>query len=184
MYPKRELLHASPRPIGGSPTTARSAGRRSLWLASATDDAERLEHVATRKLLAEAFEQTRFLLLGFEGEDLYVLQQKMRSIGICGGAPAFSVCQIDRASEMGLNFTHVLVNLDAFDSIEAAVEALITFREKTPDLIVVAFSEMTSGDDFGSERAAICDATLKLPVSTPRLADGLVTAFLNHADAF
>ena len=184
MHPKLELVHVSPRPIGGISTTARSPGGRTLRLASATDDIGRLERVAARKLLAGSFEHARFLLLGFEGEYLFDLRQKMKSIGAFSMASAISLCQLDRASDIGLNFTHVLVNLDAFASIEAAVESLIAFREKTPDLIVVAFSEMTSGDDFGSERTAICDATLKLPVSTPRLADGLVTALLNHADAF
>lgn len=184
MRPKLELVHVSPQPVTRKPDASRGPSRRALWLAAVTEDSTRLDAKIESRLLADTFRYTRVLLVGFSPEHLYDTRQRLRSIGVAATASASDVQQLHDVSCMDSGFTHVLVNFDAFDDVEAAVETLMTFRPRAPDLIIVACSEVVSGDDVGSERARICDATLKLPVSTPRLIDGLVKAFLNHAGAY
>ncbi|MCC5984118.1 MAG: hypothetical protein JJU42_07120 [Rhodobacteraceae bacterium] len=184
MQAKLEPVHVDSRPLGWNAASAQGAGRRSAWLASAMLDSERLEAVATEKLLYDGFEGMCVLLVGFSHADLCDTRQKLRSIGATATATASvaALRQREDVSDMRHGFTHAFVNLDAFESVDDAVDALIAFRSNAPELIVVAFSEAISGDDFGKERARICDATLRLPISAPRLRNGLVTAEMNHAD--
>ena len=72
--------------------------------------------------------------------------------------------------------THAIVNLDAFEAVEDAVDWLLNFRLTVPECIVVAVSSFVSGDDLGSERRAICDATLRWPISKHRFDAGLRAA--------
>lgn len=182
MPPKLELVPVSSRPPGWTPNAAQSTGRRTAWLASAGLDSRRIEALAAEKLCRDAFEDARVVLVGFSDAHLCDTRQKLRSIGVTATASASTARQLADLSDMRLGFTHVFVDFDAFDSVEDAVDALIAFRLNAPGVIVVAFSEAVSGDDFGRERARICDATLRLPISAPRLRDGLVSAELNHAE--
>mgnify|MGYP007117149188 CR=1 FL=1 len=66
--------------------------------------------------------------------------------------------------------SHVVVNIDAFGDTGEAVDCLMAFRQQRPTVRVVAVTRACTGDDFGSERQMICDATLRAPVSCNRLA--------------
>lgn len=149
-------------------------------------DASELVHrqwpVAPGRMDAGGLEEARVLLLGFPPVHLSSLRDSLRSLGVHVTAAAPSVMQLPDVAEMGLAFNHVLVHFDAFDDVEAGVEALIAFRASAPETIVVVCSALVSGDDLGSERALICDATLRLPVSTPRMREGLFAARNNHAE--
>lgn len=145
-----------------------------------------MQHIATstERLIADAFRDTRVLLVGFPNKYQNDLLQSLRVIGVHANASAADRRQLQDLAHIGLSFTHVLLNIDVFDDEEACIEALMTVRSSAPNLVIVAFSEMVSEDDFSRERRWICDGTLKLPVSAPRLINGLVMSFLNNADAF
>lgn len=180
MQPKLELVHSTPHPMGKPLGAPGRVQRRSAWFAAATLDVDRLEAEAKTKLVVDSFLETRVLLIGFTGPQLCEIRQTLRAIRVSATAAASNVGQLQDVAEMGLGFTHVLVNFDAFDDVEAGVDALMAFRSAAPELVVVVCSEMVSGDDFGTERARICDATLKLPTSATRLARGLVSALSNR----
>lgn len=184
MQPRLRLVSNASHPTKEKRTTCREATSRDAWLASALEYPERLDDKATKELVSNTFQHTRVLLIGFTPRHLDDTKNKLRSIGVAATASVSSVLHLQNVCDSGLGFTHVLVNIDAFDDIEAGVEALIEYRSSAPDLIVLICSEMVGGDDFGSERARICDATLKLPISSPRLVDGFLKAFLNHSGAF
>jgi len=176
------MIHNIRRTTGQVSSRAQNSAERVARIVSATEETERLERKADRARLADGFSDVRVLLVGFDYDILFDIRQKLRSIGVAAAASAPSVKQLDDAADMRLGFTHILVNLDKFQDVEDGVDALIAFRSKSPDLIVVTFSEEVTGDDFGTERSPVCDATLRLPISKERLAAGLRTAFLNHSD--
>ena len=182
MQRKLELVHDIRQPTSEKQKASRTIAARAAWLGSAVEETERLEVNAARALLADAFANTRVLLVGFEHEHICEMRQKLRYIGASAIASASSVRQLEDAADMRLGFTHIMVNFDAFGDVEVGVDALLSFRSRAPSKIVVACSEKVGGDDFGTERLRICDATLKLPISAPRLADGLLAAFLNHSE--
>lgn len=182
MQPKLELVYAAPHAISRNQSGVRTSMRRQAWLASAADATERLDATAAEKLVADAFQNARVILFGFSGKHQREIRHMLRSIGCMAIATGSDLRQLQDVCAMGMGFTHVFVNIDAFEDVEDAVVALMAFRSNAPGMILVAFSESVSGDDFGTERRRICDVTLKLPVSAARLTNGMVTAFLNHAD--
>ena len=61
------------------------------------------------------------------------------------------------------------VDIDAAPCLVTAIDELILFRSRYPDMRVVLLSREFSGDDFSNERKPICDASLRKPVSPARL---------------
>jgi len=76
--------------------------------------------------------------------------------------------------------TYLIVNADAMGDLEDAVDELIAFRKRCPDVVVLMISACVLTDDFGSCRQLICDATLRSPISLGRFEDGLVAARHNN----
>ena len=76
--------------------------------------------------------------------------------------------------------TYLIVNVDAMGDLEDAVDELITFRKRCPDIVVLMISAYVLSDDFGSYRQLICDVTLRCPISQGRFEDGLVAARENN----
>jgi hypothetical protein len=74
----------------------------------------------------------------------------------------------------------VLINHDAFEDSLTAVETYLSFRKRFPTKTVILVSTQIRGDDFGLDRAAICDATLRFPVSSERLRSGILAAVENR----
>lgn len=177
MQPNLKLVYSSPYPAVKSLNGQR---RRTAWLDSAFEDADRLDAKTSNELSANAFRNTRVLLIGFATACLCDIRQDLRSIGVSVTVAASNVLQLHDVSNIELGVTHVLVNFDAFDDAPDGVDALMAFRRTAPDLIVVLCSKVVCGDDFGVERARICDATLRVPIGAPRLARGLLSAAINH----
>jgi hypothetical protein len=113
--------------------------------------------------------------LGFSARDLSDLRALV-------GEDALLPPSVKSVSELIANgapfgqATHAIVNLDAFDAVEDAVDWLLRFRQTKPDCIVLAVSSFVLGDDLGSDRRAICDATLRWPISKSRFDAGLRAA--------
>lgn len=63
----------------------------------------------------------------------------------------------------------LVVNGDAIGDLFSTVDALRNFREIRPNMSVVLVSSKVSSDDLSDERKAICDATLRAPITMSRL---------------
>lgn len=181
MQQKPKILHSTQSGLPHDPNSSGLLERREAWNGSATADMERLDDTATEMLAADAYSDPRVILFGFSNRDLHDIRLGLRLIGYEAIASCSNLEQLENIPTASMGFTHVLVNIDAFDEVEIAVEALIRFRSTDPDLVILAFSAMVSGDDFGTERRDICDATIKLPVSTARVKSGVAAAEFNHA---
>lgn len=123
----------------------------------------------------------RVLLVAFSPKQLEQLRDHLRVIGVHVTAATPNFKKLPNAGRMGAAFTHFLVNLDAFDDLETGVDVLSAFRKRCGHVVILC-SERVADDDLGAERAAICDATLKLPVSLERLRRGLRAASANRRD--
>jgi len=75
----------------------------------------------------------------------------------------------------------LIVDIDAFDTLSVAVDRLIAFRTKTPNVAVVIASSELSRHDFSVERAPVADVSLRLPVPRAALGLGLGVALTNMA---
>lgn len=62
----------------------------------------------------------------------------------------------------------LVVNVDAFD-LGDIVDTLIAFRRNAPEVSVIILSAAFGGDEFQGERKAICDISLRLPLSFRRV---------------
>lgn len=59
----------------------------------------------------------------------------------------------------------LVVNIDTFHSLDDAVPALVGLRRRHPKLAVVVASSRFHRHDFGSDRLALADASVRLPAS-------------------
>jgi hypothetical protein len=137
----------------------------------------------TARFDAAKFVGTRVIILGCDTVERAFIRNCLRLFGVGATATASNVEQLASVAEMGQSFTHVIIDLDAYDCKEDAVDALFDFRRRAPEIVVVAVSSRVSGDDFGLERRAICDATLCLPLTERRLRRGLVEGHANNQEA-
>lgn len=124
--------------------------------------------------------RARVLLFGFESKALADINRLVRAVGVSSCAFCSDVMLLNYAIGMEGAFTHLLVNFDAFESPKEAVVSLMAFRSLTKDFILIAVSASVEGDDLTTERKAICDATLRAPLSVTRLRDGIIAASANY----
>lgn len=75
--------------------------------------------------------------------------------------------------------TILLVDLDAFEDIEEAVEMLLELRKSSPFFTVVMLSSTFDRNDFSDERKAIADCSLRLPTNATTLGISLGAARTN-----
>ena len=85
-----------------------------------------------------------------------------------------------RASKLPPNRLLLLCDIDGFDELEQAVEALVQFRRDYPDVTVVVASKGFGAHDFGVERAMLADASVKLPTGKVAMGLALGAAISNH----
>jgi hypothetical protein len=122
----------------------------------------------------------RVALLGFDTLVSSGLIGMLRQAGTKSCATCSDISQLRDISTMKGAFTHVIVNLDAFEDIDDAVSALLLFRARQKGMIVLLISDAVGQDDLFPDRKWICDATLCAPVSYRRLCDGLLAAWTNN----
>jgi hypothetical protein len=130
-----------------------------------------------------SFSNMRVFVLGCGPVERVWFRDSLRQIGVKSISVEKSSVQLSPITSIAKSFTHVIVNLDAYESTEDAVDALLDFRKAAPDSVVIAVSSMVVGDDFGQERSAICDVTLRMPVTERRLRQGLTRGEANRLDA-
>lgn len=122
----------------------------------------------------------RVLLIGFDGHDLVVIRHMARAAGVAACATCRNVAQLEDVTKMAGAFSHMIINFDAFETTLVAINAIMAFRERQPDVAVLLVSAAVAADDLGTERKRLCDVTLRVPLSLNRLRDGLSAATLNN----
>jgi hypothetical protein len=80
-------------------------------------------------------------------------------------------------------FDAVLLDADHIGAVESLVETGFDLRRAAPQLPIVILSSQVSCHDFSRERQAICDATLRRPLSRSAFFLGVSAAQSNRADA-
>ena len=151
--------------------------RRGAWMGAATTD---LWDRAAARLETDAVCGARVLLVGFPEADQSDMLGQLRELGVGTVGAMSETGQLIALAAAEPAFSHLVVNFDACEDTETGIETLLALRKGAPGLAVVLCSAMVRGDDLGTERSAICDATLRLPVSLPRLRAGLKAASRNH----
>lgn len=118
----------------------------------------------------------RIMLLGFDLSVRSQLREVLARIDVVRFAFGEAVTFLSSTSVENAEISTIIVDLDVMDNIVDAVDMLRTFRTRHPGICVVLVSSEVSGDDFSRERAPICDATLRAPISKQRMKDALLTA--------
>jgi hypothetical protein len=144
-------------------------------------DEERLWVTMSQMFDAGDVSLARVLLVGFERDDRLSVRKELRQIGVNSIAQLPHPSMLPEAAKLGSAISHIIVDMTAIGQIQDAVEALTSFRKIAPSLCVVLVSQSVACDDFGSERNAICDVTLRAPLSSERLRRGLLEASARHA---
>ena len=106
----------------------------------------------------------------------------LREAGLGPCSASLTVDQLGTIAADKTSCPYLIVNTDAFEDCEAAVEAMLSFRSRRGDLVLLLVSSTVAGDDLAAERRMICDATLRAPVTLTRLRRGLAAAFSNHEE--
>lgn len=119
-------------------------------------------------------------VVGFAYDDSVVIRTMLRELGIGPCASCSQSGQLKDIASLNNVFTYLIVNIDAFEDADAAVTAMLAFRQIRIDVVVILVSSAVAKDDLGGERALICDATLRAPVTLARLQRGVSAAFENN----
>jgi AmiR/NasT family two-component response regulator len=141
-----------------------------------------LDAAVVRNRPDEHIANARFVLIGFADREAVSLSAMLREAGAKSCASSKDVAKLREAADMGEAFSHIVVNLDAFDDMDDAVSALLFFRMRQKEVVVILISDTVKQDDLFQERKWICDATIKAPLSMKRLSDGLLAAWANNKE--
>lgn len=126
-----------------------------------------------------SLEGLSILQLGFSRDDGILISETMHSLGARNVARSEQVYPLGLGRPGALHYDGIVVNLDRFADVEMGVDRLMRFRRGCPSCFVVLATADVASDDFGDHRRAICDSTLKLPLTASRLAAALEAALLN-----
>lgn len=74
----------------------------------------------------------------------------------------------------------VFVEIESLGGITQTIEALLEIRKIAPAVTLVLLSEKATVSEFGTERLAICDATVKSPIGWKSLVEALEQAKTNN----
>lgn len=143
---------------------------------------DRLWQRTDRDMNTNRLSEKKAILVGFDIEYLVAVRNELRKLGISPVASCASASQIDDIAKLRINFDLLVVNLDGFSDVSDGVDALMSYRMNCPNVTVILLSRLVSGDDFSAERRAICDATLRAPISSDRLRSGILSAMDNIED--
>jgi len=127
------------------------------------------------------FQKGAVCAIGFEEGDTQRMRTWLRQVGLGPCASCVQVDQLQDLASPGHAFRYLVVNVDAFEDCDSAVNSLLVFRRHRPDTIVILVSAAVAIDDLGSERRMICDATLRAPLTLSRLKRGVSAAYENNA---
>lgn len=133
-----------------------------------------------RPLCGSPLEGLAILQLGFSRYDGTLISETMHRLGARNVARSETVYPLGLGKPGSLRYDGIVVNLDRYADMESGVDRLMRFRRGCPSCFVVLATADVASDDFGHHRRAICDSTLKLPLTATRLTAALEAALLNH----
>tara|TARA_R110002020_G_scaffold67179_12_gene176570 strand:+ start:17814 stop:18389 length:576 start_codon:yes stop_codon:yes gene_type:complete len=115
-------------------------------------------------------------IVGFCEPNLIAVENLLHEIGVHKVTPFKGITQLYESINRPCNmkkyqreFSHVIVNLDSFPSLECGIDSLLDFRKVLKSTRIILTSTYAVRNDFGDEKASICDATLSLPLSSTTL---------------
>lgn len=141
----------------------------------------RLWAEAEAKMDAQSLCDKRVLLVGFPSEQRASIRDMLDVIGVRMVAAVGAVQVLGLIGELDSAFALVVVTFDGFADTSDGVDALLAFRATSRRSAVVLCSSSVKVDDLTNERAAICDATLRLPGTPSRLRGALLAALENRS---
>jgi len=141
---------------------------------------ERLWVEMERRLAYDRINKLRTLLLGFNAKELDQILHVFGFLDTGMTASIPDLCALQGPDDLWEMFEVVMINHDGFADSETAVDEYLAFRQRFADKTVILVSRDVAQDDLTTERAAICDATLRFPLSPERLLVGLRAARSNR----
>lgn len=87
---------------------------------------------------------------------------------------------LSRAHGQPLGWSGLILMIDGFGGPRLVADGLLSLRRKLPHLPVILVSEEVRFHDFSPERLALCDVTLRAPLSAPALELALAEAPVNN----
>ena len=133
-----------------------------------------------RQLGRLSLEDLSILQLGFSRDDGRLIDETMHSLGARNVARSEQVYPLSLGRPGALRYDGIVANLDRFADLEMGVDRLMRFRRGCPSCFVLLATASVASDDLGDHRRAICDSTLKLPLTVSRLTAALEAALTNH----
>ena len=172
--PKTPL--ASERPAG-LPQVKRSLGRKPEQIGGWT------VYDSYPRMFASAFTDTRpVMIAALDADPLMAQIGWLRAMGL----QVFTSGRLEHATrELARNRTKwsvLIVDLDGFGLAEGgtAEDSLHDLRARMPEIVVIGVSTAVANNDFSTDRLALCDVTLRGPVSLAALELGMNEAAMNN----
>lgn len=161
--------------LSSSPKAVTDVNRRAdrTPLVPISDNVDRLFARMTHEFSRYEFSDKSILLLGFDITEEERLREIIKHIGVGNFAFEETLECLFGFQPMNDDWSTIIVNLDSFDNLVTAVDALQKFRRQLPAIGIILVSADVSRDDLSRERAPICDATLHSPLSAKRLESAL-----------
>ncbi len=124
----------------------------------------------------------RICIMGFDESDSDAMIGYLEGSELSLNAFAARIQDILDIAAIHETVSMLVVNGDAFGDLFSAVDALKSFREIRPHMSVVLVSSKVANDDLSEDRKAICDATLRAPITMARLQVAINTTVENKVD--
>ena len=140
-------------------------------------DVDALWSRMTRQFEARSVQHARVAICGFNPSGVAILHDLALDLNVASCVDAGPVSVLSTDWRGAQNVDIVIVNLEVFGDVVTAIDTLRGFRTRTSHIGVILVSSKVRGDDLGRERAPICDATLRAPVTLPRLEQALLGSF-------
>jgi hypothetical protein len=167
---------AAERPAG-LPQVKRSLGRKPEQIGGWT------VYDSYPRMFASAFTDTRPVMIAARDADPLMAQIGwLRAMGL----QIFTSGRLEHATrELARNRTKwsvLIVDLDGFGLSEGgtAADSLHDLRARMPEIVVIGVSTTVANNDFSTDRLALCDVTLRGPVSLAALELGMNEAAMNN----
>lgn len=132
------------------------------------------------KMKFSSLNNERVLLVGFNCTAGQAMCDFLTSVGVPSVATRTDLETLCSYNELVAEFSVIVVNFDGFADTHIGIEMLMSFRAVSHRCAVMLCSSTVNDDDLTSERAAICDATMRLPSTPVRLRLALLAALENR----